>query len=484
MSNQNKYLEDILHCAENENSNIFIKASAGAGKTFTLCKIADTIPKHKKCIFLAFNKSIAEELRERLPYNIEVSTIHAKAYGILRQNIKMNTELSEYKNFGYCRFTVKRKFQDKKKENAHFFTISNAISFLKSNNLRPTNENIKSICDSYGLDLNKDHVEDVKAVFNKIEMTEKNLNKPNPIKIDYTDMLYLCVNKVDNNLYPKYDYVMVDEVQDLSELQQKIVLNLVKQDGRLIAVGDDKQAINQFNGSSLKTFEVFQNRPNTKIFTLPVTYRCARKIVELANEIFPDQTVCKEGAEEGSVKQGDFRDAQTGDMIICRNNKPLILVWLELIKLGKKSNIMGKDFGTSLKNLVSKLNNVRDIAVLLENKAKDLKELGIGNPYNSNAYQALKEKTEIIEILYYNFGSFLEVEKKIEEIFSNTVKGITLATIHKSKGLEADRVYILNWELIPSKYAITEEQLYSEKCLQYVAVTRPKKELIFTNIDL
>lgn len=479
-----KYLESILECAKNEDSNIFIKASAGAGKTYCLCKISELIPKSKKSIFLAFNKSIAEELRTRLPHYIEVATIHSKAYSILRSNLTMNVKVNELKNFIYCKYNIKRQFKEIKKQNAHFFTVSSAISFLKSNNLNPTNENLKAICDSYGLDMNKDHIEDTKMVFNKIKLAEQNLNKPRPLNIDFTDMLYLCANKVNSNSYPKYDYVMIDEVQDNSDLQQVIILNLLKPDGRLIAVGDDKQSINQFNGSSLRTFEVFQNRPNTKIFSLPLTYRCSKKIVDAANRIFPNQTFALDDAVDGFVGEGDFRNAKEGDMIICRNNKPLIGVWLELVKLGKKSSIMGRDFGSNLKSVLGKINKIEDLEQLLKEKITDLKGMGMENPYNSNSYQSLKEKTEIIELLYFTFGSVNEVEKRIDEIFSNDIKGIPLSTIHKSKGLEADRVYVLNYDLIPSKFAFTDEQLYSEKCLQYVAVTRPRKELIFTNIEL
>ena len=57
-----------------------------------------------------------------------------------------------------------------------------------------------------------------------------------------------------------------------------------------------------------------------------------------------------------------------------------------------------------------------------------------------------------------------------------------MCTIHKSKGLEHDTVYILNEFLIPSKYAMLEEQLIQENNLKYVARTRAKENLIFLNL--
>ena len=56
-----------------------------------------------------------------------------------------------------------------------------------------------------------------------------------------------------------------------------------------------------------------------------------------------------------------------------------------------------------------------------------------------------------------------------------------LCTIHKSKGLEADVVYILNEYLIPSKFAKSPEQIKQEQNLKYVARTRAKEELYFLN---
>ena len=57
---------------------------------------------------------------------------------------------------------------------------------------------------------------------------------------------------------------------------------------------------------------------------------------------------------------------------------------------------------------------------------------------------------------------------------------VTLSSIHKAKGLEFERTLCLgNAQLIPSKYAITEEQLEQEHNLSYIAVTRAMKSLVY-----
>lgn len=147
---------------------------------------------------------------------------------------------------------------------------------------------------------------------------------------------------------------------------------------------------------------------------------------------------------------------------------------------------MGKEFGNSLLAITDRVDNINDLNSLLEEKELELFERGISNPKKSPQYRALHEKVDIIGNLYNFFGSMSAVSDKLNDIYSesNDIKSnqITLSTIHKSKGLQADRIFILNWHLLPSEYATGEQELEQEKCLQYVAVTRAKKELIFCEI--
>jgi len=72
----------------------------------------------------------------------------------------------------------------------------------------------------------------------------------------------------------------------------------------------------------------------------------------------------------------------------------------------------------------------------------------------------------------------------IESMFADNPNGTTtLATVHKSKGMEAPTVYILDKHLMPSKYARQEWQMQQELNLQYVAITRSLDTLIFVDSD-
>jgi len=73
----------------------------------------------------------------------------------------------------------------------------------------------------------------------------------------------------------------------------------------------------------------------------------------------------------------------------------------------------------------------------------------------------------------------------IDALFSDNRDGsvLTLATVHKSKGLEWDRVFILDPKLMPSKYARQQWQLDQETNIHYVAITRARQELYYIDSE-
>lgn len=238
-------------------------------------------------------------------------------------------------------------------------------------------------------------------------------------------------------------------------------------------------------GSDLNVFNSLKNSPNTVTLPLSVTYRCSKRIVEEANKVFPG-TECAEGAKEGVVRKGELSEAANGDFVLCRNNLPLVAAFLQLLREGKKSSIMGRDFGESICRLMENQTSLDDMYLLLDDKKQKLIEKGIApaSVKNHPSYVSLEEKVKIVELLYESYqGNFSSLKEKVRNIFSGDKKGIILSTIHKSKGLEADRVFFLNPELLPSKYAKTSKALYAEKCLKFVAITRAKNELVYCHIN-
>lgn len=453
-----------------------------SGKTFTLLELLKRTPTYKKSIFLAFNKSIAAELKYKVPEYTDVSTIHSLGYKVLRNNVKTKFKVTEYKNWILFKGDLsKKKFKDEKEKNIYKFTISKIVDLYKMN-LCKSKEDLMEIMESYSIPFGDDEVKDSLKL---IEILNKyNNSYHSEFMIDFTDMLYLTVKLVDPKYYPKYDVVLCDESQDLNRVQQFIIENITKKNGRRVFVGDSKQSIYLFQGANKEIFNELKTKEKTTELPLSVSYRCAKNIVNEANKVF-DVIKPFDKNIDGVVRYGDLSEVENGDFIICRNNLPLIEAWISLTLKGKKAHIMGKDFSIFLNKIIKKVSDLNKDEVeiafedMLNKKEESLKEKGIKNPKNNEAYNALQESISISKILSNYFGSYKEVENKINDIFSDENIGTTLCTIHKSKGLEADRVFILSVDLIPSKYAQTQQELYAEYCLKYVGITRAKKELVY-----
>lgn len=172
-------------------------------------------------------------------------------------------------------------------------------------------------------------------------------------------------------------------------------------------------------------------------------------------------------------------------------------VYVDFIKKGKKCFIRGKDIGLNLKNMVKRtgmtyLNKnlqADGIFVRLYDLLFDMIN-EIMCKYNVTYVDAVEsavvsnrlDMIKALEILSDDINTVDELVEKINSIFSDRKKGgISLSTIHKAKGLEADNVYIVCRHLMPSGKAKKDWEIRQEYNLMYVAYTRPKNILGFVD---
>lgn len=454
-----------------------------SGKTFTLCKLAEITPPIKSSIFLAFNKSIAEELGQRLPRTVKASTLHSCALSSLCKAFSLNFALSDSKNFNLAKEKMNFKGVHSKRIPGMIMKICRLYDLMRFNLVQDDVEAIISLGERYGEEADENLAKraiELRMLNKKIADNYFLKGGSGKLPMDFTDMLYYSTQYVHKEDFKQYNVVMLDECQDISPLQFEVVKMCKTPRGRLIAVGDEKQSIYSFMGSNLDSLQAIKNAPNTVTLPLSMTYRCAQDIVAEACKVFPDSIVAAPGAVKGFVGDGTFKDAQEGDFILCRNNAPLVDAFITLLRQGKKCTILGKEFGDELVSLIDSVEDVWGLEQVLENMISKLQKKGVKSPTKCEAYDKLNEKVNVLLSLYEYFGDLETVRSRIYDIFvENASRGITLSTIHKSKGLEADRIFFLQPELLPSKYATTELALYAEKCLQFVAITRARKSLIY-----
>ena len=301
--------------------------------------------------------------------------------------------------------------------------------------------------------------------------------------VDFDDMIWLPV-ELDMNV-KHYDVVFVDEAQDFNEVQRQLILKTCN-GGRMIVVGDPKQAIYGFRGADSASMKLFQDTLSesprgVKEFTLSITWRCPKTVVAEANRFFSDYS-CREDADDGEVNVNVGFDPKVGDMVLCRTNAPLIQNCFQLIAEGIPAYVLGRDIGYSLQLLVGKVTKNNDMLVSdflpLLNKHIEYQMDVFRKADKERFVQSLDDKRQCITYLTRNANTVQGILDNIKAIFGDGKKrGVIFATIHKAKGLEKDNIWILEPHLMPHPMAKSDADKQQETNLCYVAITRAKKTL-------
>ncbi len=477
MFQPSRYQEEIWNFIKNGSGNGVVNAVAGSGKTTTIIKGIEKIDKSQSVAMFAFNKSIVEELQNRVTTNANVKTLHSLGMSTLMKTIG-KSKVNSKKQMSIA-VSLLKKFKVLDKEVGSFlYTVTQMSDMVRYNNILINQEEIRDLGLNYGFLMGE---REVKAVMEVIKRSNANIKK----EIDFVDMLYQPV--ILNLTLPKYDFTFIDEAQDLSIIQQQLFRKTLKRNGRFMAVGDPNQAIYGFAGADVNSFNRLADLPNVNQLDLSVCYRCDKSIVNMAKTIVP-HIEYHESSGNGIVRNGTCDEIKPGDMVLARDNKTLMKLCLSFFDEGRKASIKGNDFGLELLNMI-KLSDHENIVVsskrldrVMENHYDRLLTFGVKNPEVTNSYRKVLEKVEILrDIVYPKVKNITEAKTLIGEIFreKEDKNKITLSTIHKAKGLESKRVHIAAPDKIPSRYAKTDWEKLQERNLQYVCYTRAKNELFF-----
>jgi len=474
-----KYQIEIAKTFRNTSDNITIKAGAGTGKTTTLIMLLGLA--RGLSGVLAFNGDIVEELKKRVNIpNVEIMTLHSLGMKSLISEHGGRLKLKKGKTYKFI-INASKKWNIKSiDQEAYFYIVDKLVDIYRST-LCQSIEDLKESAKIIGIEYKESHIKHSLEIMKILN----NYNK-NPKEVDFTDMIYLPATNI-KYILPKFNTTFIDECQDLNKAQHAMIDRIIK-GNRFVAVGDPHQSIYNFAGADSKSFQLFTIKKRTIELPLSVCYRCPSRIIDHANNIY-NVLEPRIGVEPGVLRRGDYFEAEDKDMVICRNLKPLIMVYFNFIADGKKCFIKGKDIGESLIKIIKKWKDYEMEEMIdglmgdLHDLTNDLIKRGFDKPIKHPSYQTLLEKISAIIVISNNYKSVKEMLYHLGEIFSDDSKeGIILSTIHKAKGLEANRIFFLNRFLIPSKFAVSEDQLIQENNLLYVAMTRAKKELIYCTV--
>lgn len=288
-----------------------------------------------------------------------------------------------------------------------------------------------------------------------------------------------------------WDWVVVDEAQDLSRVQLELIASALAPGGRVLVVGDDKQAIYRFRGADSQAFDRLIERFACTVLPLSITYRCPTSVVALAKGLVPDYEA-GEGAPAGEVLDAEKLDVarlQAGDFVLSRKNAPLVRHAIRALAAGVPAAIAGrdlaKDLGIILSAVARRCGGQREavITTLVEHYGKRLGEAA----QRDLDPAPIRDELDCLLALLDARPTVQESIELLDRLCSEKPGNVVLfSSVHRAKGLERDRVFVLtgtfrvdfrNGQPSGRQRGNAEEEV----CLAYVAMTRAKKTLVLVH---
>ena len=568
---------------------MMVLAGPGSGKTSVIVERTAYMTKEggispANILVVTFSRAAAKEMKERFlnftgqEYTpITFGTFHGVFYGILKQAYGFTAAniLAEEEKIAILRELAMNYGGDLAEEGDFPEEVAKEISVVKGN--RISLEYYYSSCcpDEVFRQIYREYI--------KICQARR--------KLDFDDMILYCYELFDKRKdilaawQNKFQYILVDEFQDINQLQYDIVKLLAKPQDNLFIVGDDDQSIYHFRGARPEIMLNFtKDYPAAESVTLDVNYRCSKKILSLAMQVIGTnkkrfqkhlQTPNPEGnpvklrefenpREEYLEVVSELRERmERGDKLedtaillrtnqeaeglvgalmerqvpfnmkeklpnlfhhwICRNilaylrfasgdesrknfvefmNRPNRYISRDAVSLSPvisfeqlKDFYKDKDWMcdrlTTLETHLRILKGLspfaainfirkgmgyeeylREYAEYRKIKPEELSEILDRLTDSTKGMDSLKEWEDYIE----DYTGKLEEQAKKQE---QEREGVLISTLHGVKGLEYDKVYILNVNegSMPYKKAVLEPAIEEERRLFYVGMTRARKEL-------
>ena len=299
-------------------------AGAGAGKTLIMVRrISKLIDEHnidpRSICALTFTNKAANEMKERA-INLSakskfslISTFHSAAVRWLKEyshhiGYDKNFTILDTRDSDAVIKTVIKKLKEQL-EKSHTQQLgfdsasaySNEFRKLKIRGLLPGSEYTKNFCKEHSLVYSYE-------VYSSYQASLKHSNC-----MDFTDLLLNTIElltkheKIRTILSDRYQFLMIDEYQDVNPLQFKIITHLTRVRQNLMVVGDDDQSIYSWRGADPSNILNFtQTYPQAKVYRLEHNYRSSANIINAANSLIANNAVrvskkLLTGAEDGQL---------------------------------------------------------------------------------------------------------------------------------------------------------------------------------------
>ena len=467
--------------APNDSGSIALRARAGTGKTFSL---GDWGTEAKKGgLATSFSKATVIELGKKMPSKFQAKTMHGIGFQVIRNSGKF-IETVPGKIFDITKMYADEhgvKFEDQEH-------IRKLVALATTFGIQPDQDgpegllpnehyNWINLADQFDIEMTDQIYEsahDILIISNRAAIKDG--------IIDFDDMLYIPLI-YPKHRFPRYPIILADEVQDFNSLQHLMLKRLLLPNGRLIAAGDDRQAISGFRGALANSYSELVENFSMEELPLTVSFRCPKAVVYEAQRYVPDIEVAP-SAIEGSVSYPEFLELEDiPTNVLCRNNAPLIRLALGLLVNGRTVEVAGQDIGKGLISLTKRITKKNLSSDEFQDRLDKWKEREIAR--HPRRKSRIIDKHSALIALARHHKDLSEIQKHLKSLYPNPndrsyrPAEVQLSTIHRAKGREWPKVLFLDPQLIPSKYSKSEAELLQESNLAYVGVTRAQEELVY-----
>ena len=340
--------------------------------------------------------------------------------------------------------------------------------------------------------------------------------KKQELAIDFEDVLLLCTamieeeREVRERVQDQYRYFTVDEYQDISPIQQRLINAWLGTRSDICVVGDPAQTIYSFAGATPVFLNTFTQRfPDAEVIRLSTGYRSTPEITFAANSLLRHGTMGQElvahnehgskpsvvgysdeSAEVAGVLQEITHLMESGTpaqeiAILARTNSQLKSVERAMLKVNLPYQVRSTERFFERREVRDFVKQVRQASVIPAEGVNWIDELRtLAQPYLTG------ETIDGIAALLHlareldaddNFspktlrGYLREVEDRVQQNNPPAMPVVTLATLHAAKGLEWERVFLIGAS--DGQLPLQESAMEEERRLFYVGITRAKADL-------
>lgn len=568
---------------------MIVLAGPGSGKTLVITRRTKHLIEEygvdpRNILVITFTKAAALEMKERFQrlmkgakLSVNFGTFHSIFFTILKYayHYNANNIIRQDQKKQFMREIIEKLDLEIDDEKDFINGIENEISLVKGERM--------DLEHYYSINCSED-------IFKKIYKEYDNRLRRGNL-IDFDDMLVYCyellierpdILKIWQN---KFQYILIDEFQDINKIQYDIIKLLAKPEDNLFIVGDDDQSIYRFRGAKPEIMLNFEkDYRNAQNVVLDINYRSTKKIVEGALRVVKNNnnrfhknitTINPEGEEIvlKTFKELSEENQTIVDEVISyhksgiplseiailfrTNTQPRALLekcmeynlpfkmkdsmpniyehWIAKnimdyikIAMGNRDRSLFLQIANRPKRYLNRecfseakidINQIKEyysdkdwMIERIEKLEYDIGMLASMDPYSAINYigkgigyvEYLKEYAdyrrikveELMEVLneiqesarnYKSFEEWFmhideyakELNQQVKNKNDKSIDSITMTTMHSSKGLEYNTVYIIdaNEEITPHHKAILETDMEEERRMFYVAMTRAKEHL-------